>query len=421
MHNFHKSFCYKNPYLLVDKAVRVLKEHGYAQLFEDQEWNNIPSKFFVVRNDLTLVAINKKDLSDALILCGYNDASCLKLKPNTKLSRFGANQVRIAPYGTQNLVPWMDRDLGYAGKILYKLQKENKEDEILEKKVFLSKNTTTVIPSHSQSPYATAPTLNAELNFVPIDNVKLNDSDGLQSSQLMCDLASIVGCKKEEIVDWDVSLIPNEPLRFIGPQKEMAAGYGLSVMASSLLPLIQFVNAKDPQSGMNVLYISGNNQLYGSTRVGSKSNFLVSVFERIGCNDSTYVNAHMVCVDTFDAPNPNLSYHNEPFININSGEGTFLYTQTDRAYISNFNLKVYLNMLAKNANVPLKPITVQLFSTIALDLENNMNVETAVIGIPVIGKNSPRELVFENDFLSLEKLISEYLNNFRSLPEIETQ
>lgn len=464
------SFSYKNPYYFVMEARKLLNDHGYVEFNEEVEWENIPNKFYVVRNDSSLVIVNKHDTSSALIVATHNDSPCLKLKPNTKLSRFGFDQVRAAPYGNVAYSTWYDRGLTYIGKILTKtIPTPNSTDSKIVSTVVAAAGSAVAIPSLAKHLGGLQITINPELHTVPIDSLKVPTSDN-QSGQLIRDILSLSGISeklkkldqewkkspeyqadieknakteteksnkksdkscsyvndvlhiqpKDLIVDWDLSLIPSEPTRYIGTGGDMVAGYGIDVLASAIHSMKSFVEANDPEEGMNVLAIFDNFQINSNTRIGAKSTLLTSVFERIGCDSLTWANSRLLTIDNFYAYNPNepTRFYNSD--SVNAGDGLFIHSEMGRCGSANLNFKSQLLYLAKKKKIPLTPSNLPQYfsSSIAQDMETQINIETAIVGIPIIGLKTSRELAFNDDILCIQKLVSDYYNHFRSIPAI---
>ncbi|OHT16287.1 hypothetical protein TRFO_13295 [Tritrichomonas foetus] len=422
---------YKNPFLYVQKARKILAKAGYVEFFEsDPNWDTSSvNKFFVVRNDRSIIAINKKDTSSALIVSSHNDSPCLKLKPNTKLNRFGYDQVRVAPYGSANPANWMDRELLYAGQVISTRKNENSDNSnnTAEKHIFVTETATTVVPMLAKHLSLNAETYNNELNIHPITNTQNLENDSLNekhSGQLLKDLASVAGCDVEDIIDFDVALIPAEPTRRIGVSKDMVTGYGLDVLIGSLNALNAFVRAKDPQTGMNVLAIFDNFQITCLTRAGSKGDFLPAVMERIGFTSTSWANSSLLVLENLSAKNPNMpSTENDPFparTTCSPQTGIYVHAEMCRSSMANLDMRSKLNLLASNAKVSINPIPrpATSYFSIAQDIESRVNVESAIIGIPIIGLGAPRELAFSEDIADMSRFISQFYDGYRLLPSI---
>lgn len=416
----------------------LLKSRDFVELREEDEWTDVSSlkHFFVVRNDRSIVIIKKHDTKSALIVATHNDAPCLKLKPNTKLSRFGCDQVRSAPYGNVTSSLWIDRNFLYTGQVVTR----KIDNSGLVRKTVLSAESTVIIPSLAKHLGGKTIAINAELNMQPIDSLReKGKSDDLQSKQLIKDLISLSCIQKdidqyqkdhpeskvdqpeEYLVDFDISLIPDEQTRKIGTSKDMLSGYALDVLACAISSLNGFLNSQDPQTGMNVLAIFDNYQIGGNTRIGAKSNLLESVFERIGCDDVTWANSSMINVENFKAFNPNDPKPSDQSDPVNLGDGLFVRAEMARVACANLNFKARLMMLAQQSGLSMTQYNVRTTNlcSIAQDTEIQVNVSTAIVGIGVMGLYSPRELIFQDDIACLFKFISQYFDCFRNIPEVE--
>jgi aspartyl aminopeptidase len=100
----------------------------YLRIFEYRDkWNLTPGKsYFFTRNQATIVAFslgNKcNEGVDLLKIVGcHTDSPCLKLAPVSKVdNKAGFQQLNMQTYGGGIWRTWFDRDLGLAGKVVYK-------------------------------------------------------------------------------------------------------------------------------------------------------------------------------------------------------------------------------------------------------------------------------------------------------------
>lgn len=100
----------------------------YLRIFEYRDkWNLTPGKsYFFTRNQATIVAFslgNKcNEGVDLFKIVGcHTDSPCLKLAPVSKVdNKAGFQQLNMQTYGGGIWRTWFDRDLGLAGKVVYK-------------------------------------------------------------------------------------------------------------------------------------------------------------------------------------------------------------------------------------------------------------------------------------------------------------
>ncbi|OHS98330.1 hypothetical protein TRFO_08899 [Tritrichomonas foetus] len=418
--NYHAN---KNPYYFIDQARKSLLRHGYVELLEsDANWDQSIDRFFVVRMNRSIIAVKKHNTEKAIIVATHNDSPCLKLKPNTKLSRFGYSQVRVAPYGKIYNHAWYDRELRYIGQIV---TKNNDDPDKFDNHIFITGAATTIIPSLASHLGGNSTSFNAELHIPAIDNLKvpLSKVNGNQSGQFMRDLASLSGCNEEDIIDWDISLIPSEPSRKVGTSKEMTSGYAMDILSSAIPALSSFIQTKKPLHGMKVLAVFDGSQIESNTRYGAKSDFLKTVLTRIGADETTWANSVLLNLRNYSANNPNTQKDEDESNLYDMQPCNGVYIQSNDRSCTDLNLTAMLTFLAKSENIPVKTFQ-SCFSfrpSIAQDIQTQINIQSAIAGIPIIGLGSPRELVFNEDVTAMMNFVNAFYEKIGKMEVTEAE
>jgi len=122
---------------------------GFEEIKEVDEWKVKPGKaYFYTRNQSTIVAFTvgnkvKEGVSAFKIIGCHTDSPVLKLAPFSKVNnKCGFQQMNMQMYGGGLWRTWFDRDLGIAGKVIFK----DKNDKITSK-LWDSKSAVMNIPS----------------------------------------------------------------------------------------------------------------------------------------------------------------------------------------------------------------------------------------------------------------------------------
>ena len=114
----HKS---PTPFRVVSDIAETLQQQDFAELKEVEKWDIEPGKYFVRRNDSSIIAfqLGQRPIEETgLRMVGaHTDSPGLKLKPLPIIRRKGLFQLGVEVYGGALLNPWFDRDLSIAGRI----------------------------------------------------------------------------------------------------------------------------------------------------------------------------------------------------------------------------------------------------------------------------------------------------------------
>ncbi len=110
-----------NPYFAVKTMSGLLQNNGFTRLFEGERWSLSPGKYFVTRDDSSLIAfvIPRTDFSGFQILASHCDSPAFKVKSNPLMAVENAYfKLNTEKYGGMILSTWFDRPLSLAGRLM---------------------------------------------------------------------------------------------------------------------------------------------------------------------------------------------------------------------------------------------------------------------------------------------------------------
>ena len=114
----------------------LLAKAGFERLSEKDEWNiKKGSKYFVVRNDSSIIAGVINDPSDNKgfnIVASHSDSPGFSLKPGSEISENGYIKLNTNSYGGMILYSWLDRPLSLAGRVV-KIGRASCRERVLER------------------------------------------------------------------------------------------------------------------------------------------------------------------------------------------------------------------------------------------------------------------------------------------------
>ena len=109
----------------IEACKKMLGSAGYSEISERSAFKGqlkTGGKYYFTRNDSSIVAFAvgcKYKAGNGFISIGaHSDSPCLKLKPNSKITSAGYQQIGLQTYGGGLWNTWFDRDLGIAGRVI---------------------------------------------------------------------------------------------------------------------------------------------------------------------------------------------------------------------------------------------------------------------------------------------------------------
>ena len=173
-----------NAYHCVINVVDLLRANGFKELAEKDDWHmQKGSKFFVIRNDSSIIAFK---LNDPQIKNGFNivashgDSPTFSIKPGEEIIENGYLKLNTNGYGGVILYSWLDRPLSLAGRVILKKDGKFKKEIINIDKDLL------VIPSqaiHQNREVNDRNNLNPQVDLLPI--MGITDKPGKLKDLLM--------------------------------------------------------------------------------------------------------------------------------------------------------------------------------------------------------------------------------------------
>ena len=281
-------------YTCIEEIKKELNNNGFKELKEEDNWNLKSNKYYVVRNDASIIAFEIPDASDAFsIVTTHSDTPSLQLKPSGEFTKEKYLKFNVMPYGGLLNYGWLDHALSLAGRVIVK------KNGFLETKIIDFKKPLLIIPSvaiHQNDQANTNLDLNMQIDLEPILSINKNSFKDLF---------------EEEVVDYDLFAYNLDKPVNLGIDNELFVSPRIDNLTSVYSGLISFLNSKSKNIKV---FCSFNNEEIGSLTVeGADSNFLLDTLKRIAgyCNidiATSLSNSFIVSSDNTHAIHPN---HNE--------------------------------------------------------------------------------------------------------------
>ena len=258
----------------VASCTEMLEEEGFARLCEHEEWNLEAGKgYYITRNQSSVIAfrIPTAKPRNFLVAASHTDSPMFKIK-NEAISPACDRYARLnlEPYGGTIFSTWLDRPLSIAGRVIIS------DGEKIESRLIDFARDLLVIPNvaiHMKRD------VNSNCAYNPaIDLFPLLAQDA--KADFAAFVAEEVGCKKEEILGYDLYVYNRTPATRIGMEKEFFSAPRIDNLMCVFGTLQGFLNSTN-KDAVSLFYAADNEETGSTTKQGAGSVFLSDVIDRI--------------------------------------------------------------------------------------------------------------------------------------------
>ena len=408
-------------------TVGALKSFFEANSFTEIELgvNLEPAKAYFVCRGASVIAFRTpkawNELSRFRIALAHTDFPTLKISPNPDVVNAGICTLHTEVYGSPLYTSWLDRDLGYAGALVYV---DADESNTLKTKLFRGQKLFRI------------PQLAVHLNRgVNQDGLKVNPqidfnalwsgaSEGNASENRKNLFAKAL--EKElpagaRLIDFDVQLFDAQPANRGGFNDEWIYSGRLDNLSSCHAIAEAIVGAKSAENDCLVACFFNNEEVGSITREGAASNFLKSVLDsstslRSAQNDESHSSlasrlssSIALSIDMAHAEHPNHVEKHEPNHAPLLGKGIVLKTNSQKRYASDLMSSAQLRLLCETAKIPLQVFIMRndmpCGSAVGPTVSASLGIPTGDIGEPMLSMHSIREMMAANDHADMIKLV----------------
>ncbi|KAH8492883.1 hypothetical protein H0E87_022217 [Populus deltoides] len=315
----------------VEEAKRRLRNAGYEQVTERQDWDlEAGKRYFFTRNHSTIVAFaigNKFEAGNGFYIVGaHTDSPCLKLKPVSKffgngwtgqVTKGGYLKVGVQTYGSGLWHTWFDRDLTVAGRVIVKEEKDGSvsyshrlvriEEPILRVPtiaIHLDRNVNSdgfKVNTETQLLPVLATSIKTELNKAVAERGPANSEeiqvDGKKSDVGMINskhhslvlemIANQIGCKVDDICDFELQVCDTQSSVIAGAAKEFIFSGRLDNLCSSFCSLKALIDATSTESdlkdesGVRMVALFDHEEVGSDSAQGAGSPVMLDALSRI--------------------------------------------------------------------------------------------------------------------------------------------
>jgi aspartyl aminopeptidase len=400
----------------VEVISKALLKANFIELNENETWTVHPGgKYFVTRNGSSICAFITPIHSPkkAIILGAHTDSPALKLKPNCEYRIQNYVMWGVEIYGGPLLNSWLNRDLGLAGRIVYRNEKST-----LSTQLVCIKDHPVIIPQ-------LAIHLDREVND---KGLCLNRQDHLSaiaalSTNLTDDYHYLNELLKKEcphkILGADLFLFPLQQPGLGGHEQQLISSYRLDNLASTHSCLEALLNSHEPAPHTIKMAVIWDNEEIGSnTSQGAASPFLNDTLERMGTHlqlkpEEMYqlrANSLCVAVDLAHAVHPNYPTKHEPHHQPRLDGGIVIKFNASQRYATDAISGAAIANLCELYGIPYQKFVnrtdMHCGTTIGPLNASRTGIRTVDIGCPQLSMHSTREMISCKDQEAMNSLLT---------------
>lgn len=412
-------------FLAAQNVESILEENGFLRLNAAEEMPKLKpgDQYFVTKNGTAVFAfrVGKKSPAESgfKLICAHSDSPGFRIKPNAEMICEGKMvKLNTEVYGGPILYTWFDRPLSVAGRVL--LKGENALSPI-EKRIMV-KRPLLLIPHlaiHFNRAVNEGNCLSKQKDMLPVLGI-INDE--LEKGSLLLNvIAEELKCKKEDILDFDLSLYDTTKSTLVGLNNEFVSSGRLDDLAMVHAGLYAMLNSKATDM-TQVLAVFDNEETGSGTKQGAASPVLKNILERVSLQFSLCVGdfyraverSFMISADMAHAIHPNYPEKHDPTNHPVMGGGPVIKINANQKYVTDAQSAAVFAEVCKEAGVP-----VQYFvnhsdsaggSTLGNILTSQMPMKGVDMGNPMWGMHSCRETVCGKDQEYVCKAFAKFFN-----------
>ncbi|MEA5018234.1 MAG: M18 family aminopeptidase [Erysipelotrichaceae bacterium] len=385
----------------------LLTKAGFERLSEKDEWNiKKGSKYFVVRNDSSIIAGVINDPSDNKgfnIVASHSDSPGFSLKPGSEISENGYIKLNTNGYGGMILYSWLDRPLSLAGRVVIK------DDDGFKSEIIHIDQDLLVIPSqaiHINREVNDRNNLNPQVDLLPI--IGLADKTG-QVKELLANYVNY-----QSVCDYDLFLYTRAKATYVGINNEFIVSPRLDNLACAYNSLMAFLTCDDAST--NRIYCCFDSEEIGSlTQNGADSTFLNDFIIR-SCEAmkvSVYPvlsRSFLVSADNGHALHPNAATKSDLTNKVKLNEGVVIKHHVN--YTTNALTSSVFKDICDKAKVKWQDFTcrsdMRNGSTLGGISLSHVSVSSVDIGLPQLAMHAAVETMGASDSLFIYQALKEF-------------
>lgn len=393
-------------------SAAMLVSQGFAELGEDDAWGPVASgaRGVVVRDGAVIAwraGEGVSATSPVRVLGAHTDSPGFVLKPQPDFTAAGWSQAGVEVYGGPLINSWLDRDLGFAGRVVTRSGEER----------LVCTQAVARIPQlaiHLDRDANSGLTLDRQRHTQPILAVSAPDTSVMEL------LAAASEAAADDIAGTDVRLYDTQPASRIGAREEFLASPRLDNLSSTFAGLVALIETEPAPGTISVFASFDHEELGSETRSGAAGPFLADVLGRLRAglgatpDEAARALAASWCLsaDAGHSVHPNYQEKHDPNVRPLAGKGPMLKINANQRYASDAHGAALWQRACEAAGVQTQEFvsnnTVPCGSTIGPITATRIGIRTVDVGVPLLSMHSARELAHVDDLHGLARAIGAF-------------
>ena len=397
----------KTQFHVVTECVDTLSDNGFNMLNLADDWGALtPGKYMVRPFPSMLVAWVIGDVASSLrVAMAHTDFPALKLKTNPDIKKSGYLMANVEPYGGLITNTWFDRPLGLAGKVIVKGNNAFAPKTVLydsEKPVCIIPN---LAPHLKKDKHAD---IDVQKELIPLVSMAEGDSE---TDKLIRYVANEADVSYDDILDYDLYLYVCEEPQIIGMKDEFVSSPRIDNISSAWAITNALIESNiTNQIAVGVFF--DNEEIGSRSKQGADSTLLRDIMERIVPDKKMIYEGFNISCDVAHGLHPNYTEKSDVTNQIILGNGVALKTSASQRYVTDSEAGAVITALCQEKGIKLqKQVNRSGMAggqTLGPIVSSYLPMKSVDIGIPVLAMHSARELMYQEDYLELVKLLKEY-------------
>lgn len=401
------------PFQSTDELSKMLEKAGAVKLREGDEWKLEKDVLYYMTKEgtqLSAFRISGEPKDDGFrIGAAHQDAPGFRIKPVPSKIDMGYERVCVESYGGLILHGWADRPLSVAGRIYVKDETGNaiaKNVNIHKPILIMPSAAIHMVRGDEQGKF------NVQTEFLPL--FSQNSSGEVRFTEY---LAKEIGCKKEDILSFELAPYEYFPGCFVGENEEFISVPRLDDAAMAHAIVSGIIEGK---GGCDIAMIYDHEEIGSNSDRGARSAVLKMLIDRI-CASLGYTaedkyralaKTVVFSADMAHATHPSFAQKSDPNLPVKLNGGPVLKLATRQSYATSSRGTAIFKLLCEKAKVPY-----QIFNnrsdvggggTIGPMLSADLGTVTVDIGNPMLSMHSVREFAGTEDGYNMVRLYAAF-------------